>query len=497
VVGGQRNLLLPITDHRPLTTEEMIYKIAQKEFTEMWRDGRFRFVGAFVLILLAATLLAGWTHYKKATEEQAAARATDEQQWQSQGARNPHSAAHFGKYAFKPRTPVSLLDNGVNSYLGVAVWLEAHYQNPFRYRPAEDSTVVQRFGELTAVIVLQLLIPLFIILLAFPAFAGERESGTLRQLLSLGVDRKTLAFGKALGISGALMALLIPAAIIGTAALALAASGSSGDGVSSSFGRFAVMVVSYLLYFTIFLAVSLAASAYFKTAQMALLVLFGFWIFNGLFVPRVAADIAQKVYPAVSSTEFWENTSKDLKEGIDGHDPQNKRTEEAKKQLLAQYNVEKIEDLPINFSGWSLNQGEEYAARVYDKHYSALWQTFENQNRFYNLSSIFAPVLAVKSVSMNMAGTDFAHHRHFATEAEEYRRVINRILNEDYMNNSRTGDTNYVADDTLWSSMPQFQYELPGTAWALQTQVLPLVMLLLWTLLAIALAIFAVKRVRV
>jgi ABC-2 type transport system permease protein len=475
----------------------MIYKIARKEMTEMWRDGRFRFVGAFVLVLLIATLLAGWSNYRRATAEREAARATDEQQWVGQGARNPHSAAHFGKYAFKPRSAVSLLDNGVNSYLGVAVWLEAHYQNPFRYRPAEDSTVVQRFGELTAVVVLQLLIPLFIILLAFPAFAGERETGTLRQLLSLGIDRRTLAFGKALGIAGALAALLVPAAITGTAALALAAAGTSADGVSSSFGRFSVLVAAYLLYFTIFLAVSLAASARFKTAQMALLVLFGFWIFNGLFVPRVAADLAQKFYPSVSSNEFWENTSRDLREGIDGHNPQNKRTEEAKQQLLKQYGVEKVEDLPINFSGWSLNQGEEYAAKVYDKHYSALWQSFENQNRVYVLSSIFAPLPAARAVSMSMAGTDFAHHRHFASEAEEYRRVINRILNEDYMNNSRTGDTNYTANETLWSGMPRFQYELPGTGWALQTQILPLVMLLLWTILAVGLAWLAIGRIKV
>ena len=475
----------------------MIREIAKKEFTEMWRDGRFRIVGAFILVLLLATLLAGWSQYTKVSGEQAVARADNERQWETQGTRNPHSAAHFGKYAFKPRPPVSLLDNGVNSYLGVAVWLEAHYQNPFRYRPAEDSTVVQRFGELTAVVVLQLLIPLFIILLAFPAFAGEREAGTLRQLLSLGIDRKTLAFGKALGISGALAALLVPAAVIGTAALALAATGSSGDGFLASFGRFVMMVVTYLLYFTIFLAVSLAVSAYFRTAQLALLVLFGFWIFNGLFVPRVAADLAQKVYPSVSSTEFWENTSKDLRDGIDGHDPQNKRTEEAKQQLLAQYGVQKVEDLPINFSGWSLNQGEEYAGKVYDKHYSALWQSFDDQSRFFNLSSIVAPLLAVKSVSMSMAGTDFSHHRHFATEAEQYRRVINRILNEDYMNNSRTGDSNYTANETLWSSMPQFQYELPNTTWALRTQVLPLAMLFLWTLAAIALALLSVGRARV
>lgn len=475
----------------------MITKIAQKELIEMRRDSRFRFVAAFILILLASALVVGWSHYRQVMAEQRAAKANDETEWRNQGARNPHSAAHFGKYAFKPLTPVSLLDNGVNSYLGVAVWLEAHYQNPFRYRPAEDATVVQRFGELTAVVILQLLIPLFIILLAFPTFAGERESGTLRQLLSLGISRRTLGFGKALGIAAALALLLVPAAIIGAAALALAAAGTSGDGAANSFGRFAVIVISYLLYFTIFLAVSLAASARFKTAQTALLVLFAFWIFNGLFVPRMAADIAQKVYPNASSAEFWGAVDNDLKEGIDGHDPANKRTEAAKKQLLVQYGVARVEDLPINFSGWSLQQGEEYGNKVYDKRYGELWRTFENQNSIYNLSAIFAPALAVKSVSMSMAGTDFAHHQNFARAAEDYRRLVNRMMNEDYMNNSRTGNTAYVADEKLWSSVPPFRYELPNTVWALQAQILPLVMLLLWTLGAIALAWLAIGKMKV
>jgi ABC-2 type transport system permease protein len=43
------------------------------------------------------------------------------------------------------------------------------------------------FGELTGATVLQLLVPLLIVMLSFDALAGERESGTLRQLMSLGV----------------------------------------------------------------------------------------------------------------------------------------------------------------------------------------------------------------------------------------------------------------------------------------------------------------------
>ncbi len=89
--------------------------------------------------------------------------ATDlsRQQWLNQGAKGLHSAAHYGVYAFKPQMPLSFIDRGVEAYTGAAVWLEAHKQNDFRYRPAQDQTAVARFGELTAATVLQILLPLF------------------------------------------------------------------------------------------------------------------------------------------------------------------------------------------------------------------------------------------------------------------------------------------------------------------------------------------------
>jgi ABC-2 type transport system permease protein len=475
----------------------MITTIARKEFVEIWRDGRFRRAAAIVLMLLLAALAMGYKHFRDGRQEQAVARAFDEQQWLGQGERNPHSAAHFGKYAFKPLTPLSFIDRGVNSYLGIAVWLEAHYQNPFRYRPAEDSTAVQRFGELTASVVLQLLVPLLIILLAFSTFAGERESGTLRQLLSAGASAKTLASGKALGVTGALALLLVPATVIGVAALALAATGSSADGLGSSAGRFALMVFSYLLYFGTFACVAIAVSAMARTARMALLVLFAFWIINCLVVPRAAADAAQLLYPAPSHTEFWEQVHKDMREGINGHNPSDKRIEDAKKLLLARYQVEKVEDLPINFAGWALQQGEEYGNKVFDKRYGELWEIFERQNRVHDLGAIFAPLLAVRSLSMSLAGTDFNHHRHFATQAEEYRRLVNRMLNENMMRNAGKKDFQYTANQTLWQSIPPFYYQMPSTAWALQTQKLPLALLLLWALGAIGLAALAVGNLKV
>ncbi|MFN9311957.1 ABC transporter permease, partial [Gemmatimonas sp.] len=193
----------------------MIAHIARKERTEMWRDGRFRVAAVALLLLLAVALLTGLTTSRGTARDHDAAQEAMRGFWVNQGAKNPHSAAHYGLWVFKPSLPLSFVDHGVDAYTGVTTWLEAHKQNEFTRRPAMDRPNVARFGEWTAAAVLQLLVPLLIVMLAFPAFAGERETGTLRQLAAIGVPMRTLMLGKAAGIASALAVVLVPATLLG------------------------------------------------------------------------------------------------------------------------------------------------------------------------------------------------------------------------------------------------------------------------------------------
>jgi ABC-2 type transport system permease protein len=471
----------------------MITIIARKELTDMLRDGRFRWAAAIVLGLLAVALASGWTHYRSVAAQHEAAQQATREQWLAQGEKNPHSAAHYGVYAFKPKMPLSLVDRGVDSYVGVAAWLEAHRQNDFLYRPAQDGTVAQRLGELTAAGVLQLLMPLLIILLAFGAFAGEREQGTLRQLLSLGVGRRELALGKALGFSGALALLLVPAALVGAAALTLAMSGGA---VAASLPRIALLAAGYLVYFGIFLAVSLAVSAWAPTSRLALVALLGFWIVNSLVAPRAVADVAKRVHPAPSAFAFQAGVDRDVRDGIDGRTPQQQRNEELRRQVLAQYGVERVEDLPVNFSGISLQAGEEYANLVYDKNFGEVWGIYGRQNRVHQVGALVAPLLAVRSLSMAVAGTDFEQHRDFARAAEEYRRVLNRMMNEHIAEHTEAGRPP-VADADLWEEVPPFEYQAPTLASVLGNQRWSLFFLLGWLVVGGAVAMRAARRVPV
>ena len=203
-----------------MSSDVIVVRIAAKELRELTRDGRFQWSVAIVFALMVVTLATGWINYRKLAEEQRRAQAETFEHWESQGRRNPHTAANYGVYAFKPRLPLSLFDPGVEAYLGTAVWLEAHYQNPLLYRPAEDASAAQRFGELTPAFVLQVLVPLLIIVLSYSAFSAERGSGTPRQALSLGITARSLALGKLLGYAAALAVIAAP--IAATTSLSLA-----------------------------------------------------------------------------------------------------------------------------------------------------------------------------------------------------------------------------------------------------------------------------------
>lgn len=450
----------------------MISRIARKEFVELIRDGRFRWLSAMVLVISVVSLLAGWKNFSDLNEQHRSAQAATRQQWLSQDKKNPHSAAHYGIYAFKPKSQLAMVDTGVDPYVGVAAWLEAHKQNDFKFRPAQDRTAVQRFGELNGAEVLQVLLPLFIVLMTFAAFAGEREQGTLRQLLSLGVRRRTLALGKAAGIAAALALVLVPGTIIAVVALSLSTSGGL---VSADPLRAVILGVVYLVYFATLIAFGLAVSARTSASRVALIALLTFWFVNGLVAGRVTSDLAGWIYPTPSAVEFQSAMDADLND----QEELKHRLERRRAELFRQYGVDQVDALPIAFNGVSMQEGEEHGNEVFDKHYGRLFARYEQQDRVHQFAGLLSPMLSVKSISMGLAGTDARQHRHFAAAAEDYRRMVQRAMNGDIAANQKKGQV-YLADHTLWSSVPDFEYTAPDTAWVLRNYAGSLVILALW-----------------
>ncbi len=458
----------------------MLRHIVRKEVRETLRDGRFRWGALLVGSLLLVALLAGWSQRTAIATAHAAATEQSRKHWLDQGEKNPHSAAHYGIYVFKPVSPLSLVDRGVDPYVGVSTWLEARYQNPFTFRSIQDTPALARFGELTAATTLQLLVPLLILLLAFQAFSGERESGTLRQVMSLGVSPTKLAMGKVAGTLTALAILVLPAAFLG--ALALILSGPGGDAVQDQGARFLLLVLGYALYFLLFALVALAVSARAPSSRAALAILVVFWIGNGLVAPRMSSEVARTLKPLPTVADFQATMERELREGFGPHPDQATRQRILTDSVLAAHGVDRPEELPFAFAGLSFQRGEEYADLVWDRNFGALARRIAEQEELHRRLGFIAPHLAIRSLSMALAGTDPAHHERFASHAEGHRRLIQRILNEDIMMHAVPGET-YLAGPDLWASVPDFVYEGPPLPFALAGQSAAGGALLFWILL--------------
>jgi ABC-2 type transport system permease protein len=466
----------------------MITRIARKEMTEMFRDGRFRLAFGIVSVLLLASLAAGWKQYAALKSQHETAQRAERQNWLGQRPKNPHQGAHYGVYAFKPKSQLSMVDTGVDSYVGVAVYLEAHKQNEFKFRPAQDAaTSIQRFGELTAAVVLQVLIPLLIILFAFSAFAGEREQGTLRQVLSLGIERSRLALGKALGVTGGLAAVLAPAVVVGVLTLSLT---SSAGLLASDFSRTVLMMGAYGLYFLIFIGLSLTVSALCSSSRVALVILLSVWIVNGLLATRAFSDLAGFLHPTPSEVEFDMALQADLSDTKE----LNAKLDGIKAGLFQKYGVNKLDELPINFRAISLQEAEEHGYTVFEKHFGGVFDRFERQNGVYQWGAVVAPLIAVRSLSMGLAGTDFAHHRDFTTAAENYRRTIVKHMDDDILVHPVKAGEEYIAGRELWQKVPEFRYDAPGAAWALSHYTTSIAFLILWLAGTAASAVWASRR---
>lgn len=429
----------------------MIRRIARRELLELSRDGRFRAAGVAILLLLVAALAAGWHATRALRAQHAAAAELTRDHWLNQGPKNPHSAAHYGIYAFKPKPVLALVDEGVDPYVGVAVYLEAHRQNEFTDRPAADATSLQRYSALTAATVLQVMVPLLIIMVGFRAFVGERELGTLRQVLSLGLAPRQLALGKATGLALGLGLLLVPAAAAGSVAVL-------GAGAGALDARAAFLALAYVGYFAAWLGLTLGVSARATSSRSALLTLLGVWIGATLFAPRGLTELVRAAHPTPTAQAFQEALRWEIETGPDGTSSPAERAQALRARLLAQYGVDSLSQLPVNFSGISLQESERWSDAAFDRHFGALWDTYERQERLRASAGLVVPVLAIRSLSMALAGTDVRQHRHFTESAERYRRRLVEVMNQDLAIHGVGHQGPYLADAALWASVPPFEY---------------------------------------
>jgi ABC-2 type transport system permease protein len=467
----------------------MIAAIVQKEFTSTLRDGRLLTLGCALLLLFIGFFLASTFELEQLRQEKNSVGITAKEQWNTQSVKNPHAAAHYGIYVFKPDSPVAALDPGLRPFIGQSLWLEPHKRNLMRFNPSADQIVANRFGQASTSFVLYALLPLLILALTFNSVSQERERGTLRMLHSLGLNAKALLFGKLLGLLAAFTLVLSPALLIAFVLMQQRFS-LNGDDVL----RLLLLLGVFLIYYCIFVAVAIAASAYFKTSRVTLFFLLAFWLGGVFIAPRLGAVVAQSLITLPDTQQFWADIKEDIEHGLNNDGTQEQRAKAFEASILQQYKVSRKEDLPVGFVSLNRQFNDEYSSRVHAQHFDQLRDNFRFQQQLTHLASWLGPSLAIRSISMSLAGMDLAHQRHFEDAAEEYRHYFINLTEDLDRERSHGTERSAKGEEADWRSVKDFNYNAPSLAFALHAARLDIAVLLLWLVIALSLLNLSAKR---
>ncbi|XCF07786.1 DUF3526 domain-containing protein [Tamlana crocina] len=430
--------------------------IVLKELKELIRDGRFKIASIILLVLLLIATVTGVNQYKKNTEQYSISKAKERNIWETQSEKNPHSAAHYGTYAFKPQFALSLFDYGVTKYTGNSIFLEAHNRNEASFSEASDQTSLARFGTLSINFVLIYLFPLIIILIGYNTYTKEFERNTFTLLKSQSVHPVKLALGKWLATF--LTILLLTALVFITTGIIL----SNLQGVAFfSWMSLSVLFFAYILYYAVITTLTVLVSMWSKSSGVSLVSSLVIWVLFSFITPKIATNFANSNHPYPSKSEFASRIAEDKQKGLDGHNPWSKAAKQLEIETLKEYGVDSISQLPFNYAGYRMQKGEEFEAQVYDKHYSILNDIAVNQNQTYKKLSFISPFIPIRFLSMDIANTSNNLHWKFTQAAEAYRIEKQKFLNYDIKDNMKVGERGYTMGVNKFKKLPKFKFTPP------------------------------------
>ena len=409
--------------------------------------------------------------------------------------RHPHRMVHYGHYAFRIPPPLSIVDPGLDAITGSTIFLEGHRQNSAMFAERKSKANLAIFESFTPAFVVQKLAPLLLILLGYNVISRERETRAFDQMVAQGIPPTRILAAKGFALAAAAGLMLVP--------LAVAAIISIGRGESTAV--VALFVTGYALYLGIWCALIVSVSTLARSRSTSLGILLALWTFLSLLLPPLSSSIASSSVnmPGKIETDFAVITAKQ-KVG-DGHNAADPAFLDLKGKLLQQYQVESVEQLPMNFRGVVAGVAETELTEILNRFAEQRMQFEIGQSHVARAFGWLSPVLSVREFSMTLAGVDLETHHRFLRETEKLRFNFVQSLNElqaqkltylDDINRSRDAESEKRTriDAQNWALLNEFRFEVAPSEERIAATFAPLLKLLIWFTIAIGLCANFARR---
>ena len=274
----------------------VIWIITKKEFFEKILDFRVTvsFVIAIALTVISTLVVGADYQFKKAEYDRIVAKA------QSELSEVKVFSQYEPKVFYSP-SPLSVFSKGIDVPTPISETININWVPHYRGGVSEEANpLMQVYNALDLVTVIRILFSLLIVLLTFDTFSGEKEQGTIKQMLSNPLSRINVLFGKFIGTL-----MIVGTVVILTFIITLIVLGFSSDIVltAEEYLRVLLMAIATFIYLSIFVAIGIFVSIKLHHSSTSLTVMLVIWIFVCILQPNLNTYIANKLTKLTTSKD--------------------------------------------------------------------------------------------------------------------------------------------------------------------------------------------------
>ena len=404
----------------------MLRESVRKELLQNLLTTRFVTCVILSLLLIVFGAIVGGQEYKERLKEYGDLKASEQERLS-----NIRVYSYIKPVLNKEPNPLLLLNDGYSDRVGNTVTI-SHRRVPFLASGGGlDNEVLVLFPTFDLMDVIRYVLGLLALLLAFDAISGERESGTLRLVLSNAVSRAKVAIAKYLG--GA-VSLVIPLSLGFLVALLFLNLYSPMELTGEEWLRLLLILITAVLYLSVMLLIGLSLSTMTRRSSTALMLAMLVWLMFVVVIPNLSTFMASQTVEVESirslglKVESLENEAERIIEDYKEHLPPSTVMGD-----LSIYGVD--EEVLVRLGrperyAW-LTDYYTYRNKTWLRYADLVWDVrrrhrsdLSRQATLAHDVSRISPAFMVDMITQKLVGSSLGDHEDFMEAAREYRGEI-------------------------------------------------------------------------
>jgi len=498
----------------------VIWTIAKKDFLTNLLTLRF-FVGLTLCLLLAVLS----THVQiKAYEEELLNYNNAIQKHKKDLAQvKVYSQLEVG--IDRPPEVLSILCEGFNRKLPNTAKVRFNEESEIGLRFGRNNPLLKTFKSIDLVLVIQLVLSVLALFITYDAIAGEKQRGTLRQMLANSVPRHQILMGKYIG---AILTLTVPLLVTFIIALLMMQFSPTISLTPGDWLRVGSLVISSLIYVSLFGLMGTTISSFTRTASTSLILSLFVWITLIVIIPNSISYATRYLKPAPSSKAVEaQKQALEMEREVEGYRFWSAKivpfVHQAKiiftghnDRIMVMYFGAVHRDILLTIISY-LEEPVAWQTAMANK-ISNLYQDYyhelRNQAQLSNAISRISPCYSYWMSSTTLVGTNLDQAMQFLNRIRTYREALTRYMYDQKAFSSSLFFTRNIIDETpqitSWDELkvfqsenqlplelpdlPEFKLARPNVVYVFAQGIIDLGLLMFWNILLFTIAFVSFLR---